>query len=121
MSSTSSLPTTLSVGQLFPPVINSAESALVTEAGDLPNVDQASLGGAFHLAKLAAAVAGNAPVSNELAGLATNPSDVHNTLGTIETQLGVNEATAIAIVWNDLNTTYVNAGANQPNINEAFA
>ncbi len=105
------------------PVIgaSSITSAVVAESSDLPGFDQAGPNGAFQLApSLAAQVAGNSAVTTEMNGLATNPSDVHNTLLTIESQLHVNEATAIAIVWNELNTAYVTAGANQPNINQAF-
>jgi T1SS-143 domain-containing protein len=111
------------------PVINEATSVLtgsVTEAGDLLGIDEAGVGGPLHLtAALSAALAlpANAAVASELAGLATNPADVHNTLGAIESALSVDVGTAIAIVWQSLDAAYVEAAAHSldvTSINEAF-
>src|SRR6202022_3458303 len=106
------------------PVIGarSIVTGAVTEAGDLPGIDEAGLGGGLTLtAALSASLASHPAVAAELSGLATHPADVHNTLLAIEAGLGVDVPTAIAIVWHSLDAAYVSAGPNQSNINEAFA
>ncbi len=107
---------TLSLHQLFPPVIVSAETATVTEAGDLPNVDQASL--AWRSASTSAAGACRAGSGQHNGDLRTGgscgqPERCSQHAGyDRERARHVNEATAIAInVWDNLNTAYVVQGA----------
>ena len=70
------------------PVIGvaSVTGGSVTEAGDLPQIDEAGLGGGLEpVAALAAQIAGNATVSGALTDLLTNPGDVDAAVTTVKT------------------------------------
>ena len=72
------------------PVIGvaSVTGGSVTEAGDLPQIDEAGLGGGLEpVAALAAQIAGNATVSGALTDLLTNPGDVDAAVTTVKTGL----------------------------------
>jgi T1SS-143 domain-containing protein len=107
------------------PVIDEGASALtgsVTEAGDLVGIDEAGPSGSLDLtASLQAQVDAHPNVGTALSDLESNPTHLATVLGTVQSELGVDYPTAIAIVWNALDDAYVSAGPLQPNINEAFA
>jgi VCBS repeat-containing protein len=104
------------------PVIGgtSVTSGSVTEAGDLPQIDEAGLGGGLEpSAWLSAQIAGDSTVSDALTDILTNPVGVIAAVTQVQ-GLGVDEGTAIAAVWDYLDDVYVSAGPNQSNVNEAF-
>jgi len=97
-----------------------AVTGSVAEAGDLPDVFEAGLGGPLHLA---AALAANGTVASALATLdghltsLPTRADLHDAIVAIA---GVSDtATAIAVVWKHLDTIYA-ASPNQLNVNAAF-
>ncbi|MCU1376745.1 MAG: hypothetical protein JWO68_4031, partial [Actinomycetia bacterium] len=105
------------------PVIDEAISVLsglVVETGDLVGIDEAGLGGGLEPSMaLNAQITGNTTVTDRLASLQVAHADVHGVVAMIQTQLTVNQATAIAIVWDYLDDLYL-PNPNQPAVNEAF-
>ena len=90
-------------------------SGSVDEPGSLPNIIDANAGG-----DLEPIFPADPEVDAALVDLETSPENVPAALTTVQTELGVDLPTAIAIVWDHLDDAYVSAGPNQPNINEAF-
>ncbi|MDR6663754.1 T1SS-143 domain-containing protein, partial [Tardiphaga robiniae] len=122
-STTSRVITVTLVGTNDSPVIStsSAVAGTIIESGDPSGINEAGLGGSLDLTPaMAAAILAHPLVSNGLAGLQADPSQVHALLATIQSELGVNAGTAITIIWNALDDAYVAQGANQITINEAF-
>ena len=105
------------------PVITSdaaAASGEVSEAGDLASIVEAGVGGSLHLsAGLAAQIAASAVATNALAHVLTNPSEVSSTIATLMSDLHIDEATAIAVVWKTFDGPYL-SNPGQLNINQGF-
>jgi VCBS repeat-containing protein len=87
----------------------------VTESGALAGIEDAGPDGG-----LEPTITLTNEVTTGLGGLSSNPEDVSTVLATIQSQLNVDLATAITIVWDYLDDAYVSAGPDQININEAF-
>ncbi|WP_441227843.1 T1SS-143 repeat domain-containing protein [Tardiphaga sp. 20_F10_N6_6] len=122
-STTSRVITVTLVGTNDSPVISTSSVVVGTiiESGDPSGVNEAGLGGGLDpTPAMAAAILAHSLVSNGLAVLQADPSQVHALLATIQSELGVNAGTAITIIWNALDDAYVAQGADQIKINQAF-
>ncbi|WP_422370452.1 VCBS domain-containing protein [Hoeflea sp.] len=98
------------------PVINAGgTSGTVVESGLPLGVSPASAGSDLEPAPFV-----DPEVTSALDGLQTAPGDVVTVLATVQSELSVDAAQAIVIVWDYLDDAYRSAGPNQPNVNEAF-
>ena len=98
------------------PVITGGDVAgSVDESGDLVAINEAGLGGG-----LEPVTAPNAAAQAALDTLPGAPGTVETVLATVQSEVGGDLATAIAVVWDYLDDAYVSAGSNQDNVNEAF-
>ncbi len=102
--------------------VNDAPVIVGSVAADLPLIEGAGPGGNLEPdAALNAQIAGDSAVQAALSGLLTVPAGVITVaLATVRSELHVDTATAMTVVWDYLDDIYVSAGPNQANVNEAF-